>query len=726
MRWLAVIASRPHPTGTLAAGEVRDEIVDELRALGFVVDIHDTTAVTEAYSKKRGGPVTAAHVRNIVARWRGKEPGPALLLMAHYDSRELAPGASDDGYGVATLLETARALSQSPPMRHDVLLLFTEGEEQGLLGAKAFLDECPVAREVGLVLNFEARGDRGPVLMFQSSEHAGALIDVLASVAPHIAATSLSQEVYRRMPNDTDLTLWLNAGYPAMNFANVDGFGRYHQPTDTVENADAATLQQDGSYARALTRAFADRDEVAPAPSGDEVYFSVASVFVHYSVRAAPILAGLAAGLLAIAIGVGARRKRLKLRGIAAGAGVTLLAVIAAVLVAQGAWWVVDRASGGVLGTQHVRDGLRKAVVVAFVAVGGGVAAGAFAMARRRVPTDSLAVGAMVWWVALAIATAVKLPGGSYLFVWPLMAGGVAWCARVAIRTLDGSRPAAIAIHLVAAMGAIVLLVPVALQLGVAFGPSAAPALAAMGALAASAAVPAMESFDWPRRWLMPALLVGGSAAVMVLACVLPPYDTSAPRPDSLLYVVDTDAGTASWLSFDDTTDAWTSRVMKEAQRKPTEARFLRSKNEVLQSPAPMVSVDPTRVAVLSDTREASTRALQLRVTFPAGTEAVDLSVPPEAHVTKAAVQGKPFGVVASDGWLDLAFFGPPPEGLELDLETAATGPVPLHVVAQLRGLPAEPAAPLGPRPPSLMPEVVQRSPLSASDMTLVTTSFDL
>ena len=281
MRTLAVIAEKPHPTGTVADDEVRDYLVHELEMLGFAVEVEDATALTEVYAKRWGIPVVAARVRNIVARWRGREAGPALLLLAHYDSRELAPGASDDGYGTATLLETARALAASPPLRHDVLLLLTEGEEQGLLGAKAFLDESRVAREVGLVLNFEARGDRGPVLMFQTSEHAGALVDVLANAAPHVAATSLSQEIYRRMPNDTDLTLWLRAGYPAMNFANVDGFGRYHQPTDTVANADAATLQHHGSYALALTRAFAGRDVVVPPATGDEVYFTAGTVFVR-------------------------------------------------------------------------------------------------------------------------------------------------------------------------------------------------------------------------------------------------------------------------------------------------------------------------------------------------------------------------------------------------------------------------------------------------------------
>jgi hypothetical protein len=726
MRTLAVIAAKPHPTGTAADDEVREYLVRELEALGFEVDVQDATALTEVYAKHWGVPVVAAHVRNIVARRRGKDGGPALLLMAHYDSRELAPGASDDGYGTATLLETAHALAASPPLRHDVLLLLTEGEEEGLLGARAFLEESPIAHDVGLVLNFEARGDRGPVMMFQTSERAGALVDVLASAAPHVAAASLSQEVYRRMPNDTDLTPWLRAGYPAMNFANVDGFGRYHQPTDTVANADAATLQHHGSYALSLTRAFADRADLVPAATGDEVYFTAGTVFVHYAAREATTLAGLAVGLLAIAVSVGAWRRRLPGRAVLAGAGVSLLAIVAAALVARGVWWAADHASGGALATQHVRDALRKMVVAALILLGGGVAWAVFAVARRRVRTDCLAVGAMLWWALLAVATAVALPGASCLFVWPLMAAGMAWCTCVAVRSLHGEHPAAIAAHLVAAMAAIVLMVPVALQLGVAFGPSVAPVLAGLGALAATAAVPAMKSFGSPRRWIMPTLLIGGALAGIVVPCLVPPYDASSPRPDSLLYVVDADRGAASWVSFDDAPDAWTRRALAGAKQQAMPALLPRSRGELLRADAPLVVIDPPRIGVLADTRSGLTRSLHLRVMVPAGTEIVELEVPPEAHVTDASVQGKRFGTETDDGWLDVAFFGPPASGIELVLETASTGAVALRIIAQTRGLPAVLAAPLGPRPPDRMPEVVQRNELGASDMTLVTTSFDL
>jgi Zn-dependent M28 family amino/carboxypeptidase len=132
----------------------------------------------------------------VVARLAGTGSGKALLLMAHYDSRGTAPGASDDGYGVASLLETARALTTSPPLTSDIIFLFTDGEEDGLLGAQAFVSSHRWAAHVGVVLNFEARGNAGPVLMFQTSDDNGALVRQLARAAPHPVASSLSQAVY--------------------------------------------------------------------------------------------------------------------------------------------------------------------------------------------------------------------------------------------------------------------------------------------------------------------------------------------------------------------------------------------------------------------------------------------------------------------------------------------------------------------------------------------------
>jgi hypothetical protein len=718
MRTLAVIAARPHPTGTLAADEVRATLVQQLEGLGLEVAVQDATSLTDAPAKRWGVPVVAAHVHNVVAWRQGAQPGPSLLLVAHYDSRELAPGASDDGYGTAALLETARALMASPPLRHDVVFLFTEGEEEGLLGARAFVEHHPLAHDVGLTLNFEARGDRGPVFMFQTGEQAGALIDVLAAAAPHVAASSMSQEVYRRMPNDTDLTVWLRAGHPGMNFANVDGFERYHQPTDSLQNADAATVQHHGSYALALARAFGDADALPPPATGDEVYFTTGVGFVHYAVREATTLAGFGAGLLLVAIVVGTHRRRLHWGGWVTGAAVTVLAVVAAALVASGLWWVARRTHGGALEMQQLRDGVRKTLLWSSMALGAAIGAGGLVLARRRVQSSELGAGAMLSWAGVALVSAFYLPGASYLFAWPLVLAGAAWCLRIARPRLPVEDPGALALHVLPAAATILLLVPLGLQLGVAFGPGAAPALAGLGALVSVTCAPLLFAPPRRQRWIAPALVGSVAVVAWIAGCVAAPFDEGSPKPDSILYAIDTDRGEASWLSFDAVPDEWTVAVLKGAELSPMPAFFPRSSQDVLHVRAPLVTRERPRVDLVSDRDESGARVVGFHVTLPEGTEAALIEVPPASSCRTASVQGRPFGTM-SDGWLDLAFFGPPPAGLDLEVTCGTAAKVDVRVLAELRGLPQELAGGMPRRPPDRM-AAVGRTPLRSSDVTLV------
>ena len=179
MKHLEVIARQSHPMGTSEHAVVRDYILQELTNLGLSPVVQKTTAV----NRRPGFPWLSGTVENLIARVKGTSDSKAVMLVAHYDSVPTGPGASDDGSAVAALLETARALKSGPPLKNDVLLLFTDGEEAGLLGASAFV-EHPWASQVALALNFEARGSGGPVLMFETSRDNFYLIKTLRSIGP--------------------------------------------------------------------------------------------------------------------------------------------------------------------------------------------------------------------------------------------------------------------------------------------------------------------------------------------------------------------------------------------------------------------------------------------------------------------------------------------------------------------------------------------------------------
>ncbi len=177
-------------------------------------------------------PVACARVRNIIAVL-GPPHGKALLLSAHYDSVPVGPGASDDGIGVATLLEVG-SIVKDRPLKRPVILLFNEGEELGLLGARAFLAD-PLSRNVDSLLNFEARGVNGPVTMFETSQPNGSAIAAYAAAVRRPSASSLATDVARLIPNDTDVTTFKERGWLTLNSAIVGNETRYHSPGDNLD-----------------------------------------------------------------------------------------------------------------------------------------------------------------------------------------------------------------------------------------------------------------------------------------------------------------------------------------------------------------------------------------------------------------------------------------------------------------------------------------------------------
>ena len=144
-------------------------------------------------------------VRNILVRVEGEETSKAVLLVAHYDTVRGSPGAADDTSGVAAMLETLRALGGGARLKNSVICLFSDAEELGLKGAEAFVYSHPWAADVRLVLNFDARGNGGPALMFETSSGNRWLVEQFARATPHPRATSLSYDSTNSCPTTPTL-----------------------------------------------------------------------------------------------------------------------------------------------------------------------------------------------------------------------------------------------------------------------------------------------------------------------------------------------------------------------------------------------------------------------------------------------------------------------------------------------------------------------------------------
>jgi hypothetical protein len=702
---VAVIARRPHRIGSAEHAIVRAYLVEQLRAIGLVPEIQETLA-----SQRRRGEPRFAVVRNVLARRPGTGAGKALLLVAHYDSRSMTPGASDDAFGVAALLESARALAAGGPPRSDVVFLFSDGEEEGLLGAHAFVTDHPWAADVGLVLNFEARGAAGPALMFQTGDENGALIRELARAAPHVAASSLSQEIYRRMPNDTDLSEWLPRT-PALNFANIGGFERYHAPTDTPAALDEGTLQQHGEQALALARAFGARE--LPLPSEpDATYFNVGPLFVHYPGAWAGPLAAAAIGMLVAFLVVGTRTGALRLAGAGLGLVTTLAVIAGAVLGSAALWGLAERLHPAYAQLGAASPVMKGLYLAAFVALAVAVAAGAQARLARHLRPAELFAGAACVFGLLAALTAVYLPGGAFLFTWPALLAMGAGLALAPASRFESDAPLAVALQLAAPLPAIVLVAPFLPQLASAFGPSIAPAAAGLAALLAVLAAPALRHL--PRR-VAPLAALGLGAGAYLAASLHPAFDRDYPRPDTLLFAVDRDADRGFWLSPDAAPDAWTGAILAGATARaavPLQFPFAEGAGILAREAAPGAEPGPA-IVWLPDADDG--RASRVRVVPPPGGELLAVRV--DGDVVSARVEGR--GVPVAGHGLSFRFHAPPAPGIVIELATRGAAPLTVRAVSQRAGLPDGP----GPRPPGWMAKPGMMAPwdeLLESDMTIV------
>ncbi|GGG00055.1 M20/M25/M40 family metallo-hydrolase [Paenibacillus aceti] len=416
MEKLEIIAREPHPSGSAAHAEVRDYIIAELKQLGLHPEIQQSD-VAPGVSRRYTGKL-----ENIIVRIPGTDSSKPLMLAAHYDSVQTGPGAADDGSGVAAMLEAVRALQHSEPLKNDLILLITDGEELGLLGAKAFVNEHPLAREVGLVLNFEARGNKGPSFMFETSDQNGWIIREFLQAAPHPVAYSLIYNIYKLMPNDTDLTVFKESGMPGMNFAFGFGLNAYHTELDTAANLDPSSLQHQGDYMLSLAQHFGNLD-LDQIKQQDRVYFNTLGwSMISYPKSWIPWFTGLAVLLFIATAWHGLYARRVNWLGLLGGLLVSLLTLVVIFLVNTWLWkWL----RSGVT-EERYREILTDPQISVYYLAGSLMVTLLLTVLiirifSRFIRLENIWLSVLALWLLLCVGTSIYLPGGSYVFTWPLI-----------------------------------------------------------------------------------------------------------------------------------------------------------------------------------------------------------------------------------------------------------------------------------------------------------------
>lgn len=722
LQHLKVISANSHPIGSADQKLVGDYIFNELASMGLSPEIQQASIVQQIES----GFVRGASLSNIVARLKGTEQGAgrALMLTAHYDSKQSSFGAGDDGAAIAAILETVRTLKAGAPLKNDVVLLFTDGEEPGLLGAQAFVEEHPWAKDVGLVLNFEARGTSGPVMMFETSSGNQNLIDGLAHAAPYPVANSLMYEVYRMLPNDTDLTVFKKSQLPGMNFALINEPSRYHTALDNLKNLDERSLQHHGSYVFALTKYFGNQD-LNVRSSRDAVYFDLFGlVLVHYPAALVLPLSALVALSFVVVAWYGLRKRIATRGGIILGFLAFVVSLIAGPGIVALVWWLIRSLRSDYAAMPHGDIYRSEFYSLGFAALSIAIVSALYILFCKKLSVYNLTLGALLGGVILLLAMSFFLPGSSYLLAWPMLGSLIA--SALIFATHEESRSikhlAALALG---AVPAVVLCVPIIYILFAALNLDLAAAGSALLVLLLGLLIPQLSYLSARSKWLLPAAMVIVSVGCITLGLAYSGFRSGQPRPDNIFYGLNADRHEAVWASTDASPDQWTKQFLTNPQHNTLEEYFPGTVRPFLTTQADTVALPAPEIKVLNDSAQENRRIVRVRVTSIRQAPLICIYGEPDSGIREIVISGKrtafePGIATASTNvpWV-MHYYALPAEGLELVLELQPQAQVKLRVVDQSYELPVLPNFSVTARPEDLMP-----SSAPWNETTFVSKSF--
>ncbi len=709
MRHVVELGSAPRPLGSAAHADARRYLVDQLEGLGFETEVQEDDHV----ARRAVDRFFVVRVRNVVARLSGRSSTGALLLAAHYDSRPTTPGAGDALSGTAAILEAVRAAISGPPLDNDLIVLITDSEELGLNGARVFVERHRWAADVRMVVNLEARGNRGPAAMFETRAGNEEVIRALATATPYPYATSMSYEVYRRMPNDTDFSVFRDAGVQGLNVAPTGNLAAYHTRLDSAASLDRGTLQHHGSYALGLIRHFGNSDLAAipDADGGDAVYFNPYPwKLVVYPAERALHLAGGAALLYLVIVAVGVRRKRLAVGGVLRGLVILLISLAAAGLVGWCFWWLIRNYLPHLLFGPYGRPYDVELLVGSVALLVAATCGALFAWLRESRGGLELWAGGWLGWSLINFALAGFVPGASYLTTWPLV-GGVVGLLVLVVLSETRWQPAIMAI---ATLPTVILWVPTTWAVAEALTLAAAAAIGVACGLVLTTVAPLLGTLHRATGGKTSTILMLTGVGILVWVAARSEPSAATPAVDTLAYAVDTDTGEAWWASFDPAPDAWTSQVLGEvAEQDWAPAAFALPDTQVLVTGADPVELPAPIVRTLSDSR-ADGRRVEGVVSSTRGAAVLRIRAEASVPLHAVSIEGERFelaGDPEAEGlglvWITAYGFGS--EELRVGFEVADAWPIELGVVDQSWGFDALPSPP-SPRPDNLIPSPTWRT----------------
>jgi hypothetical protein len=730
-RHVSVIAKRPHPIGSAANREVRDYVVAYFESLGLETGVQKTTVVYR-HPNRPGHATVIGFVENIIARLPGDlqtaVDGPNdLVVMGHYDSRPLTPGAGDDASATASIMEVARIMATGPAPAHDVIFLITDGEEMGLLGAQGFFRQHPAAQRVGLVLNFEARGSYGASSMFETSSDNAWLIDGLIESTPDLLASSLSYEIYRRMPNDTDMSISKGEGIPGLNFAFVAGLFDYHAMTDSVENLDVNTLAHQANYVLATTQYFANLENWRSA-EGEPTYFNLwQGTLVSYSQNLAVVF-----GLVVLLLGMWLFFSALRTGTVAwSSTGTGVLGVFIIFLMVYSAFEnliaYLQKADAGIMRltslgewpflaffitslgltlwfANRLRRGLGKIdifvpalVLVALSLVAGRYSVIAFVppllliplmmVASKRISQPDIWTAALWIWCLLTAVVLYFAPNASYLFVWPLASVLLGITLRRSLPRINGGTTQFVSL-LVFSFVPLLLLAPIYIMFYVALGLVLPQILMIFCVLSLLLIWPLIRSIGFVADGKAGLLIFIVGLVMTAVVLLGRGFDTRHPRGEELFYAIDVGQQQGFWVSSDARPGSWLGEFLGDQATVSNMTRIMPGYDqEILTRESDLPAYQAAKMTVNRDHLVNGMREISFHLQPAVAGEYINLLFATDSGISGATVNGFPVKMpdgdtdLESSSWWRWRLYGVAEEGADISVTVAAGKPVSIKIV---------------------------------------------
>ena len=635
---LKEISQKPHFVGTEDHTRVREYIISELKKLGLEVEVQNQFAVNTKWR-------TATDTKNILTRIKGTDKGKALLILSHYDSAvHSSLGAADAGSGVVTILEGIRAyLANNPKPKNDVIILISDAEELGLLGANAFVNYHPWAKNIGLVLNFEARGSGGPsyILMETNGGNKNLVKAFNNAKVKYPVGNSLLYSIYKMLPNDTDLTVFREDGnIKGFNFAFLDDFYDYHTSQDSYERMDRNTLQHQANYLMPLLNYFSNANLDNLNAEKDDVFFNFPGfVLFNYPFSWVMPMAVIAVLWFLFLLFIGFKDKKLSVKGILKGFIAFLTTLLISGVVTFYGWQLLLKIYPQYNDILHGFTYNGYFYVAAFIALTLGIAFWIYNKYFKKNNIESLLIAPIFIWLVINVAIAIYLPGAGF-FIIPTYTGLLILTILFFSKQQENNKTILFSFLVIPVL---LIFAPLIQMFPVGLGLKMTVISAVLTVLVLGIILPVFASYKEVKGLSKLFLLIAVLAFVSAGFSAKNTIDRKSPN--SILYALDANENKAYWASYNSQMDEFTEQFLG---KDPTKGSFTNdaSPNKFgikfkFYKETDVINLNQPKVEILEDTIINNDRRIHFKIIPQRKVNRLELIAVSDIHFKSFSINGE-------------------------------------------------------------------------------------